>query len=401
MRRKWTKRVDDIVLHQLAAYPLLGLVMFGIFRTAFGTLGQGMSNKLTAWLTTAAVWLGGMLEQIGVSSGLRGLVIDGMIVGVSSVLSFTPVIMLLFLCLSLLEDCGYMARAAFLMDKPLQAIGLTGRSFIPMLMGFGCSVPAVMAARSMHTDRDRRLTILLIPFISCGAKLPVYALLASAFFPDMADAAVSIVCLGGLLVGIGCGKVLSSTFLRSRGEPFIMELPPYRMPSMENVMRNIWRRLSDFLTRAFTVILLSSVLIWFLCTYNSRFQVAASLQSSILGEVAGVVTVFLRPLGFGSPEAASAVLTGLLAKESIISTLAVTLGTGTTGDELKLALRVLFPTDAAACSFLTFVMLYTPCVAAMTTIRRELGSLRETLLCAAGQMGLAWLCAYVIYHALM
>ena len=315
-----------------------------------------------------------------------------------SVLSFMPTIVILFMCLSILEDSGYMARAAFLMDKPLRKIGLNGRSFIPMIMGFGCTVPAVMSARSMSSQRDRRFTILLTPFMSCGAKVPVYALFAQAFFQGNQVLVMSVLYIGGILLSIVAGLIFKRTLFHGDAAPFIMELPNYRLPTPRNVLRQMWDKAKDFIQRAFTVIFLATVVVWFLQSFTFHFTEAATMQESMLGTLAGWIAPIFTPCGFGNVEAATAVVTGLMAKESVVSTLAVLSGVDLQSTAMLTALRSVFPSTLSAMSFLTFVLLYMPCVAAFAAMRRELESRKWAICAAIGQTAIAWVMAVLVFQ---
>ena len=317
--------------------------------------------------------------------------IDGIFAGVGSVLSFLPTIVILFFFLSILEDTGYMARVAFVMDKLLRRIGLSGRSFVPMLVGFGCSVPAIMATRTLSSERDRRMTILLTPFMSCSAKLPIYALFTAAFFPRVWRAPVMIfLYLFGILCGILYSLILKQTCFRGEPVPFVMELPNYRLPSPKSVGQLIWEKARDFIQRAFTIIFVATVVIWFLQTFDTRLNVAATPDSSLLALVGSLITPIFKPLGFGDWRISTALITGFTAKESVVSTLTVLLG-GDTG-----ALNMLF-TPFTALVFLIFTLLYTPCVAAIAAVKRELGGGRAALGVVLMQCAIAWVVAFAVH----
>ena len=397
-RLSLSDRVDRVLTHPVLAIPLFILAMLLVFWITFGPFGtwvsDGFGNLVNAGIGMIGDWLG----SAGVASWLQALVVDGVLTGVGSVLSFMPTIVILFMCLSILEDSGYMARAAFLMDKPLRKIGLNGRSFIPMIMGFGCTVPAVMSARSMSSRRDRRFTILLTPFMSCGAKVPVYALFAKAFFSDNLVLVMSCLYLGGILIAIMAGLILKRLLFHGDAAPFIMELPAYRLPTPRNVLRNMWDKAKDFIQRAFTVIFLATVIVWFLQSFTFRFESAATVQESMLGVIAGAIAPVFRPLGFGSVEAATAILTGVMAKESVVSTLAVLAGVDIESGAMLTALHGVFPSVAAAMAFLTFVLLYMPCVAAFAAMKRELESRAWGISAVIGQTCIAWIFAFLVYH---
>ncbi len=391
-------RIDRVMTHPLLAIPMFIFAMLMVFWITFGPIGtwitDGFSGLVDAGIAAIAAWL----ERAQVAQWMQDLMVGGVLTGVGTVLSFMPTIVLLFMCLSILEDSGYMARAAFLMDKPLRKIGLNGRSFIPMIMGFGCTVPAVMAARSMSGRRDRRFTILLTPFMSCGAKVPVYALFAQAFFHDNRVLVMSCLYLGGIVLAVLAGLVLKRVLFHGDAAPFIMELPAYRLPTPRNVLRTMWDKAKDFVQRAFTVIFLATVVVWFLQFFTPQFTMAENVQSSILGVVAGAIAPVFKPLGFGTVEASTAVITGLMAKESVVSTLAVMAGVDVESAAMLDVMRSIFPTLAAAMSFLTFVLLYMPCVAAFAAMKRELESKRWAIFAAIGQTCFAWVCAFVVYN---
>jgi ferrous iron transport protein B len=324
--------------------------------------------------------------------------VGGVLTGVGSVLSFLPTILILFLLLSILEDSGYMARAAFLMDKPLRKIGLNGRAFIPMMMGFGCTVPAVMSARSMNTQRDRRFTIMLTPFMSCGAKVPIYALFTRAFFGGNQVLVMSAFYLTGILMAVLAGFALKRFMFHGDASPFLMELPKYRMPTARNVGRQLWDKGGDFLKRAFTVIFLATLVVWFLQNFTFSLAAAPDVQSSILGRLAGVVAPVFTPAGFGNVPATTAVLTGIMAKESVVSTLAVLSGVDAQSTQMLAAIRGVFPSTLSAVAFLMFILLYMPCVAAYAAMRREMESGRFAFLTVLSQTGLAWVMATLVYQ---
>lgn len=326
---------------------------------------------------------------------VHSLIIDGIFAGVGSVLSFLPLIVTLFFFLSLLEDSGYMARVAFVMDKLLRKIGLSGRSFVPMLIGFGCSVPAIMATRTLSSQRDRKMTILLTPFMSCSAKIPIYSMFAAAFFPGYELPVMIVLYFGGMLVGVLMALVLKNTAFRGNPVPFVMELPNYRFPSARSVALLMWEKAKDFLQRAFTVIFVATVLIWFLQTFDLRLNVVTDSAQSILASIGRLVAPVFAPLGFGDWRMVTALVSGFTAKEAVVSTFGVILGVST--EQLQIALHQLF-TPASAASFLAFCLLYTPCMAAVATIRRELNSGWKTVLIVILQCVVAWLAALLVYQ---
>lgn len=397
----YSEKVDKILTHPVLAIPVFILMMLGVFWITFGPFGTWVSDGFAALVDGGIALIGNALINANVAAWLQDLIVNGILTGVGSVLSFMPSIVILFMSLSILEDSGYMARAAFLMDKPLRKIGLNGRSFIPMIMGFGCTVPAVMASRTMNSRRDRRFTTLLTPFMSCGAKVPVYALFAAAFFQDNQVLVMTMMYLGGIVVAILSGLILKRVLFHGDAAPFIMELPAYRLPTPRNVLRNMWDKAKDFVQRAFTVIFLATVAVWFLQSFNFRFEAAASVQESILGVIAGFIAPIFKPVGFGSVEASTAVLTGVMAKESVVSTLAVLAGVDAESGAMLTALHGVFPSVASALSFLTFILLYMPCVAAFAAMKRELESRVWAVGSTVGQCCIAWLCALIVYHAAM
>ncbi|MEG1774553.1 MAG: ferrous iron transport protein B, partial [Oscillospiraceae bacterium] len=335
----------------------------------------------------------GALTAYGINPVVHSLVIDGVFAGVGSVLSFLPIIVTLFFFLSILEDSGYMARVAFVMDSLLRRIGLSGRSFVPMLIGFGCSVPAIMATRTLSSERDRKMTILLTPFMSCSAKLPIYAVFTAAFFNRYQALVMIALYAIGILVGILCGLLLKGSLFRGNPVPFVMELPNYRLPSAKSVLLLMWDKAKDFLTRAFTVIFIASIVIWFLQTFDTRLYVVADRSASLLAGIGRWIAPVFAPLGFGDWRISTALITGFTAKEAVVSTLAVL--TGTSVANLGPALSALF-TPLTALSFLVFTLLYTPCVAAVAAVRREMGSTLSALWMVLFQTGIAWLAAYLV-----
>ena len=387
-----TDAVDALVLHPVLALPILAGLLALMLSLAFGRFGSGLSDGLTNIILMIQSVLDGVLRHWQVAEALRRLIVEGLMTGVGSVVSFLPMLLILFACLSLLEDSGYMARAAFLMDRPMRALGLSGRSFIPLLLGFGCSVPAALSARSMRGERDRRFTLLMIPFISCSAKMPVFAAL-STLLPGGAWMIFALCALGISLAAL-IAQILRKTLFPGESAAFVMELPPYRLPLMSSVLRKVLRRTGEFLSRACSVILLSSVVVWLIGRFTWTGAWAASTQESILGSIAGAIAPIFAPLGFGSVAVTAALLTGLLAKESIISTLAVLAGQGS----IRAALAASLPTPAAALALMTFVLLYPPCAAASASIIKGLKSRKLAVLMVTGQCLLAWICAWIAYR---
>lgn len=387
-----TDAIDALVLHPVLALPILAGLLALMLSLAFGRFGSGLSDWLTNIILMMQSALDGVLRHWQVAEALRRLIVEGLMTGVGSVVSFLPMLLILFACLSMLEDSGYMARAAFLMDRPMRALGLSGRSFIPLLLGFGCSVPAALSARSMRGERDRRFTLLMIPFVSCSAKMPVFAAL-STLFPGGARMIFALCALGISLAAL-IAQILRKTLFPGESAAFVMELPPYRLPLMSSVLRKVLRRTGEFLSRACSVILLSSVVVWLIGRFTWTGAWAASTQESILGSIAGAIAPIFAPLGFGSVAVTAALLTGLLAKESIISTLAVLAGQG----NIRAALSASLPTPAAALALMTFVLLYPPFAAASASIIKGLKSRKLSVLMVTGQCLLAWICAWIAYR---
>lgn len=384
--------IDALVLHPVLALPILAGLLALMLSLAFGRFGSGLSDGLTNIILMIQSALDGVLRHWQVAEALRRLIVEGLMTGVGSVVSFLPMLLILFACLSMLEDSGYMARAAFLMDRPMRALGLSGRSFIPLLLGFGCSVPAALSARSMRGERDRRFTLLMIPFVSCSAKMPVFAAL-STLLPGGAWMIFALCALGISLAAL-IAQILRKTLFPGESAAFVMELPPYRLPLMSSVLRKVLRRTGEFLSRACSVILLSSVVVWLIGRFTWTGAWAASTQESILGSIAGAIAPIFAPLGFGNVAVTAALLTGLLAKESIISTLAVLAGQGS----IRAALAASLPTPAAALALMTFVLLYPPCAAASASIIKGLKSRKLAVLMVTGQCLLAWICAWIAYR---
>lgn len=381
-------KIDRILTGKYTAIPCFVGIMALVFYLTFGVIGAFLSGILDMGIEA----LGGAIDQLmaaaHVNSVLHSLVMDGIFNGVGSVLSFLPVIVTLFFFLSLLEDSGYMARVAFVMDKLLRKIGLSGRSIVPMLIGFGCTVPGVMASRTLPSERDRRMTILLTPFMSCSAKLPIYAFFAAAFFPENSALVMILLYFGGIVMGILMALLLRRTMFSGEAVPFVMELPNYRMPGAKNVGHLLWDKAKDFLQRAFTVIFIATLVIWFLQTFDIHLNVVTDSKDSILAMAASVVAPIFRPMGFGDWRISTALITGFMAKESVVSTLSVLFGS----TEALLAAI----TPLAAASLLVFCLLYTPCVAAVAAIKRELGG-KWAAGVVIGQCVIAWIAAFVVY----
>lgn len=388
-------KMDRMLTGKYTALPVFFAVMFLVFYLTFNVIGQGLSDLLSLGidkLTTLVDWA---LGEYGINPVVHSLIIDGIFAGVGSVLSFLPIIVTLFFFLSILEDTGYMARVAFVMDKLLRKIGLSGRSFVPMLIGFGCSVPAIMATRTVSSDRDRKMTILLTPYMSCSAKIPIYAVFAAAFFPDNSALAMIGLYVTGIIVGILVALILKNTAFRGQPVPFVMELPNYRMPSAKSVGLLLWEKARDFLERAFTIIFMATIIIWFLQTFDTRLNVVADSANSLLAIVGQWIAPIFAPLGFADWRMVTALISGFTAKEAVVSTLAVLLNTSMA--ELGGALNTVF-TPLSAASFLVFTLLYTPCVAAVATIKRELGSGLKTLGVVFMQCTVAWVMACLVFQ---
>ncbi len=379
---------DRVLTGKYTALPVFFGVMLLIFWLTFDVIGQGLSDLLALGIDYVTAGVDGALTAYGINPVVHSLIIDGIFAGVGSVLSFLPIIVTLFFFLSILEDTGYMARVAFVMDKLLRKIGLSGRSIVPLLIGFGCSVPAIMATRTVSSDRDRKMTILLTPYMSCSAKIPIYGFFTAAFFTDHKALVMISLYVLGIVVGILAALVMKGTAFRGKPVPFVMELPNYRMPSAKSVGLLLWEKAKDFLQRAFTVIFLATVVIWFLQSFDTRLNVVTDSADSLLALIGQWLAVLFRPLGFGDWRCATALISGFIAKESVVSTLQVLLGNA--------AITSLFTTRSAI-SFLVFTLLYTPCIAAVATIRRELGSRIKTVGVVLLQCAVAWLAAYIAY----
>ena len=389
-----TLKIDAVLTHKIWAIPIFLCIMLLIFWLTFGVIGAVFSGLLSSGIDALTGLTDRLLTAADVAPALHSLIIEGVFAGVGSVLSFLPTIVILFFFLSLLEDSGYMARVAFVMDKLLRKIGLSGRSFVPMLIGFGCSVPAIMSARTLSSERDRKMTILLTPFISCSAKLPIYAVFTQAFFPRY-RALVMIALYGmGILIGIVSGLLFKATLFRGKPIPFVMELPAYRFPSLKSVLLHMWEKAKDFIKKAFTIIFLATIIIWFLQNFNARFLMVERNSDSMLAAIGRFVAPLFAPLGFGTWEAATALITGFTAKEAVISTFAVLLGTTT--ETLPTVLQGMF-TPLAAFSFLTFTLLYTPCVAAVAAVKRELNT-KSAIGVILYQTGVAWIVSFLVFQ---
>ncbi len=387
-------KIDSILTHKYFAIPIFILVMFLVFFLTFNVFGAVLSDLLSMLIDDITALVDAGLTAYGINPVVHSLVIDGIFAGVGSVLSFLPIIVVLFFFLSILEDTGYMARIAFVMDKLLRKIGLSGRSIVPLLVGFGCTVPAVMASRTLSSERDRRMTIMLTPFMSCSAKIPIYAVFAAAFFQKYAALVMIGMYLTGIIIGIIVALIFDRTVFRGKPIPFVMELPNYRFPSAKSVLLLMWDKAKDFLQRAFTIIFLATVIIWFLQSFDSRLNVVTDSADSILAAIGHLLAPVFAPLGFNDWRIPTALITGFTAKEAVISTLGVLMGTSTAA--LGTALHTLF-TPVSAISFLVFTLLYTPCVAAIAAVKRELESGWLALGVVILQCVVAWLAAFGVY----
>ena len=388
-------KIDKVLTNKYLAIPMFIAIMGFIFWMTFSVLGKWLSDLLALGIDEVTALVDNALTAYGLNPVVHSLVIDGVFAGIGSMLSFLPIIVVLFFFLAILEDTGYMSRVAFVMDKLLRRIGLSGRSFVPMLIGFGCSVPAIMATRTLSSERDRKMTMLLIPFMSCSAKIPIYAVFTAAFFPDHGGLVMTCLYVFGMLVGIIAAKVLSKTAFTGKPVPFVMELPNYRMPSLKSVLLLMWEKAWDFIRRAFTVIFAATIVIWFLQHFDVRLNVVGEGSTDSLLAIIGTwIAPVFAPLGFGDWRVATALLTGLMAKEAVISTLGVLMNVG--ANLGSAALGGLF-TLPSAVSFLVFCLLYTPCVAALAALRRELGSGVKTVLVMISQCCVAWLAAFCVY----
>ena len=396
--RMRSEAIDRVVTNRYLALPIFFGIMVAIFFLTFNVIGDFLSNLLAAGIDALTAAVDSALTAYGLNPVVHSLVIDGIFAGVGSVLSFLPIIVVLFFFLSILEDTGYMARVAFVMDQLLRKIGLSGRSIVPMLIGFGCSVPAIMSTRTLASERDRRMTILLTPFMSCSAKIPIYTVFARAFFPHHAALVMICLYLTGILVGIVAAKVLGATAFQGNPVPFVMELPNYRFPSAKSVGQLCWDKAKDFLTRAFTIIFVATIIVWFLQTFDTRLNLVSDSADSLLASVGAVLAPLFAPLGFGDWRVSTALITGFIAKESVISTLGILTGAG--ADVSAAALASLF-TPVTAASFLAFTLLYTPCVAAISAVKRELRSGWKAFGVSVSQCLIAWVVAFLVYHAAM
>ena len=388
-------RIDKVLTNKYAAIPIFVGIMMLIFWLTFDVVGAFLQDVFAMGIDKMGAVVDQALTNYGINPVVHSLVVKGIFAGVGSVISFLPIIVVMFFFLSILEDTGYMARVAFVMDKLLRKIGLSGRSFVPMLIGFGCTVPAVMATRTLPSSRDRRMTILLTPFMSCSAKIPIYAVFSAAFFPRYAALVMGLLYFGGMVVGVLVTLLLNKTAFRGKPVPFVMELPNYRMPSPKSVALLLWDKARDFLQRAFSIIFIATLIIWFLESFDPHLNYVEDSSVSLLATVGRWIAPIFKPLGIGDWRIATALITGFTAKEAVVSTLGILTGAGT--EQLAGALSGLF-TPASAVSFLVFTLLYTPCVAAVAAIGRELGGKWRGALVAVFQCVIAWLVALVTYQ---
>ncbi len=382
-----SRRIDKILTGKYTAIPAFIAIMSLVFYLTFNVIGAALQDLLAAAIAFLQDEADAAMTAAGVNEAMHSLVIDGIFQGVGTVLSFLPIIVTLFFFLSLLEDTGYMARIAFVMDKWLRRIGLSGRSIVPLLIGFGCSVPAIMSTRTLPSERDRRMTILLTPFMSCSAKLPIYGFFIAAFFGDYGALPMIVLYFGAMLVGILMAYLGKNTIFKGEAVPFVMELPNYRMPGRRNVMQLLWEKSKDFLERAFSVIFIATIVIWFLQTFDFRLDMVADSSESMLASIAGVIAPVFAPLGFGDWRISTALISGFMAKESVVSTLGVLFGTSSISTVL---------TPLAAASLLAFCLLYTPCVAAITSVKRELGT-KWAIWVVIFQCVIAWIVAFIVH----
>lgn len=388
-------KIDNILTNKYLALPLFFGIMLFIFWLTFSVVGGSLSNLLTLGIQAITSVVDKGLTIYGINPVVHSLIINGIFAGVGNVLSFLPIIVTLFFFLSILEDTGYMARVAFVMDKLLRKIGLSGRSFVPMLIGFGCSVPAVMSTRTLASERDRKLTIILIPFMSCSAKIPIYAVFCAAFFPKYQALVMMGLYITGIILGIIFALIMKNTTFKGNPIPFVMELPNYRIPSLKSVFLLMWEKAKDFIERAFTVIFLASIIIWFLQTFDLKLNVVSDSANSLLALIGHLLVPVFAPLGFGDWRVATSLIAGFTAKEAVVSTISVLLNTN--ASQLGIELAKIF-TPLTAFSFLIFTLLYTPCIAAVTTIKKELNSLSGTFGIILLQCVIAWLAAFIFYR---
>ena len=386
--RTRSEKIDKVLTGKYTAIPCFIAIMAAVFYLTFNVLGSFLEDLISSGIDHLSAVCDAAMTRWGTAAGLHSMIIDGVFNGVGTVLGFIPYIVILFFFLSLLEDTGYMARIAFVMDKPLRKLGLSGRSIVPMLVGFGCSVPAVMSTRTLPSERDRKVTVMLIPFMSCTAKLPIYAFLTKTFFPDHAAFVMVLLYIIGILVGILVAMIIKKLTFHGEAVPFVMELPNYRMPAAKNVLQLLWEKTKDFLHRAFTIVFLACIIVWFLQTYSPHLAMVSDSRDSILAIISGWIAPIFRPLGFGDWRFSTALIAGFIAKEAVVSTLNVLFGSAAV---LHASLDL-----AGAAAILVFCLLYTPCVAAIAAIRQELGG-KQALQTVLMQCAIAWVCAFVVH----
>lgn len=389
-------KIDKLLTHKYLGIPLFLGIMLLVFHLTFNVIGAPLQELFEGVIDTVITSISDLIANMGASEMMHALIVDGILGGIGSVLSFLPLIVTLFFFLSLLEDSGYMARVAFVMDKALRKIGLSGKSFVPMLIGFGCSVPAIMSTRTLASSRDRKMTIIITPFLSCSAKLPIYAMITSAFFPDHSAIVLFIVYCIGMLVAILSALLLKNTLFKGDSVPFVLELPAYRMPSMRSVVMHMWEKAMDFIKKAFTVIFLASVVIWFATSFTFALEYTTDSSISILASIGNIFAPLFKWCGFGDWRAVCALFTGITAKESVVSTLSV-LANASTDAALQAALQTIF-TPLSAFAYLVFTVLYMPCMAAFAATKREMGSMKEAILTAFYQCLCAYIAALLIYQ---
>ena len=385
-----SQKIDKILTGKYTAIPCFVAIMLAIFFLTFNVIGAFLQNVLQMGIDALTGVVDNALAAAGVNKVIHSLVIDGIFAGVGSVLSFLPIIVTLFFFLSLMEDSGYIARVAFFMDKLLRKIGLSGRSIVPMLIGFGCTVPAVMATRTLPSERDRKMTILLTPFMSCSAKLPIYSFFVIAFFPGKGALIMGGLYFFGIIMGILVALLYKGTLFKGEAVPFVMELPNYRLPGMKNVLQLLWEKARDFLQRAFTVIFVATVIVWFLQSFNLHLNLVTDSKDSILALIAGIIAPVFAPLGLGDWRICTSLLCGVMAKESVVSTMQILFGTG-----IRAALST-----AGAAAMLVFSLLYTPCIAAIASVKRELGG-KWAVIMVVWQCLIAWVMAFVVHAVVM
>ena len=385
--RRRSEKLDKVLTGKWTAIPCFILIMAAVFYLTFNVIGAFLQTVLEIGIEKLTILISNLMNMANVNETIQNLVIEGIFGGVGSVLSFLPIVVTLFFFLSILEDSGYIARVAFFMDKLLRKIGLSGKSIVSMLIGFGCTVPAVMSTRTLPSRRDRRMTILLTPFMSCTAKLPIYAFFVSAFFPGKGGIIMTGLYFLGIVVGILVALVFKSTIFKGEAVPFVMELPNYRMPGMKNVVQLLWEKAKDFITKAFTIILLATIVVWFLQSFDFRLNLVTDSSESIMAKISSLIAPIFRPIGLGDWRIVTSFISGFMAKESVVSTMEILFGTGIT-----VAL-----TKQAAISMLVFSLLYTPCVAAIAAIKRELGA-KWAVTVVFFQCAIAWLFSLIVYH---